>query len=254
MEQAKRIFVRTKTADRASGATERASSEGHKRRWKCDWAALRNRLKSCPRGMRLSERPDSGKGVILTLARIGAWFVLIGLILGVVSGGLFVGPFGGYIKKPPRAPLDSEHGDGLLPVKPSPGYRAPNFVGRLPDGTIISLDDCAGMPIILVFFRITSAPSIAQMPAVDRLYRERQDRCCVIAVAVFEREDDVGRYMAANDLDIPMIADIRGEIAQAYDITALPTTFIIDGQRIIKDLRIGAMTYAELERALKPLY
>ncbi len=68
------------------------------------------------------------------------------------------------------------------------------------------------------------------------------------------KEDDVGRYMAANDLDIPMIADIRGEIAQAYDITALPTTFIIDGQRIIKDLRIGAMTYAELERALKPLY
>ncbi len=78
MEQAKRVFVRTKTADRASGATERASSEGHKRRWKCDWAAPRNRLKVVPRGMRLSQRPDSGKGVILTLARIGAWFVLIG--------------------------------------------------------------------------------------------------------------------------------------------------------------------------------
>jgi len=51
-----------------------------------------------------------------------------------------------------------------------------------------------------------------------------------------------------------MIADTRGEIAQAYEITALPTTFVIDAQRVIRDLRIGTMTHAELERAVKLLY
>ncbi len=74
------------------------------------------------------------------------------LILGVISGGVFVGPLGAYIKKPPRAPIDCEPDDEVVPVRPSPGYRAPNFVGRLPDGTIVSLDDCAGMPTVLVFF------------------------------------------------------------------------------------------------------
>lgn len=75
-----------------------------------------------------------------------------------------------------------------------------------------------------------------------------------MAIAVFDREDDVDRCAGANDWSLPMIADTRGEIAQAYDITALPTTFVIDAQRVIRDFRIGTMTYAELQRALKPLY
>lgn len=255
MERAKRVFVRTgkagpegrSFAGPTSGAMEVAEEERYRQLWKWDWATVRTRL-----GRRLS--PDMPKGTLLKLARIGAWFVLVGLILGVISGGIFIGPFGAYIKKPPRAPMDCEPDDGIILVRPSPGYRAPNFVGRLPDGTVVSLDDCAGLPTVLVFFRTSSAPSIAQMPAVDQLYRERKGQCYVMAIAVFDREDDVGRCGGANDWSVPMIADTRGEIAQAYDITALPTTFIIDAHRVIRDLRIGTMTYAELERALKTSY
>lgn len=247
MEREKRVFVRTGkaggegrvSAGPTSCATEVVKEGGRSRAWKPDWAAVCTRF---------------GRQPLLKLARIGAWFLLVGLILGVISGGVFVGPFGAYIKKPPRAPIDCEPDDEVVPVRPSPGYRAPNFVGRLPDGTIVSLDDCAGMPTVLVFFRTASAPSIAQMPAVDQLHRERKGQCRVMAIAVFDREDDVGRCASANDWSVPTIADTRGEIAQAYEITALPTTFVIDAQRVIRDLRIGTMTHAELERAVKLLY
>ena len=252
MEKVKGIFVRT---GRVEG-DERAEKEERRQAWKWDLVEIRDRLGIGFPSMSKADLSagDARRKRINTLARIGAWFLLIGVLIGAVSGGISIGPLGFYIKRPPRAPLDCERGDGVVPVKPSPGYRAPNFVGRLPDGTIISLEDCAGMPTVLVFLRTTSAPSIAQVPAVDQLCRECEGRYCVIAIAVFDSEDDVSRYVAAHSWSVPMIADIRGEIAQAYDITAVPTTFIIDKQRIIKDLRIGSLTHAELERALKLLY
>jgi len=57
--------------------------------------------------------------------------------------------------------------------------------------------------------------------------------------------------MEARKLDLPVIADPRGELARLYDITAVPTTFVIDAQGIVRDLRVGAMTRAQLERAVR---
>ena len=73
----------------------------------------------------------------------------------------------------------------------------------------------------------------------------------VVAIAVAEKADAVLKYMEARKLDLPVIADPRGELARLYEITAVPTTFVIDAHGIVHDLRVGAMTRAQLERVIQ---
>jgi len=105
--------------------------------------------------------------------------------------------------------------------------------------------------VLLTFFNTASGASLAHVSVLAEMHAERLEGARILAVAVCQAQDAVVSYMEARKLDLPVIADPRGELARLYDITAVPTTFVIDAQGIVRDLRVGAMTRAQLERAVR---
>jgi len=105
--------------------------------------------------------------------------------------------------------------------------------------------------VLLTFFNTASGASLAHVSVLAEMHTEGLQGVRVLAIAVSQAQDAVVSYMEARKLDLPVIADSRGELARLYDITAVPTTFVIDAQGIVRDLRVGAMTRAQLERAVR---
>jgi hypothetical protein len=121
----------------------------------------------------------------------------------------------------------------------------------------------------MTFFSTASGASLAHVSVLAQMHAERMERmegmeaaggeegaegaegARIVAIAVAEKADAVLKYMEARKLDLPVIADPRGELARLYEITAVPTTFVIDAHGIVHDLRVGAMTRAQLDRVIQ---
>jgi hypothetical protein len=52
---------------------------------------------------------------------------------------------------------------------------------------------------------------------------------------------------------IAVITMLKGTIAKNYNVTAIPTTFYVNGQGIIEEIAYGLVDAASLERKFKQL-
>ena len=205
-------------------------------------------------------------GIAIAIALAG---LLIGALIAVWAGGAIPSPakLFGSVKRlappfgGPRAESPGELPGGRtparprpLPERPSPGYPAPGVDCRTISGERVHLGDCgdcAGSVALLTFFSTASGASLAHVSVLAEMHAEGLEGARILAIAVCQAPETVLSYMEARKLDLPVIADPRGELARLYDITAVPTTFVIDAQGIVRDLRVGAMTRAQLERAVR---
>jgi cytochrome c biogenesis protein CcmG/thiol:disulfide interchange protein DsbE len=190
--------------------------------------------------------------------------LLLGTLIAAWAGGAIPGPdrLFGLVKRfvsplgRPRAESPGELpegrvGPGPLPERPSPGYPAPGIDCKTISGERLCLRDCAGDMVLLTFFSTASGASFAHVSVLAQMHAEGLEGTKIVAIAVAEKADAVLRYMEARKLALPVIADPGGELARLYEITAVPTTFVVDAQGIVRDLRVGAMTRAQLERAVR---
>ncbi len=172
--------------------------------------------------------------------------LLLGALLAAWAGRADTDSGSGALPGPVRPPL---------PERPSPGYPAPGIDDPTVGGERLRLCDCAGEVVLLTFFNTSSGASLAHMSVLAQMQAENQESGVreprIVAIAVGEKPDAVLRYMETRKLDVPVIADPRGELARLYEITAVPTTFVVDAHGIVQDLRVGAMTRAQLERAVR---
>ena len=200
-------------------------------------------------------------GIAIAIVLAG---LLIGALIAAWAGGAIPGPARPPGEPPAESPGESPGGSpakpGALPERPSPGYPAPGIDCKTAGGERVRLGgcggsgdcgDCAGGVTLLVFFSAASGASLAHISVLAEMYAEGFESARILTVAVCQAQDAVASYMEARKLDLPVIADPRGELARLYDITAVPTTFVIDAQGIVRDLRVGAMTRAQLERAVR---
>ena len=67
------------------------------------------------------------------------------------------------------------------------------------------------------------------------------------AVNLSEPADRVKSFMESNGFSFTVLLDVRQDTAQKYNVRGIPTTFFIDKDGIIRDIRIGALT-GEAER------
>jgi thiol-disulfide isomerase/thioredoxin len=122
---------------------------------------------------------------------------------------------------------------------------APYFSGTTLDGEPVSLSDYQGGPLVLVFMASWCGPCLEEAPEIDRFYRDDQDRVAVLAVAVQDSQDDLRTLMADNDWTFPVLYD-GTSAADAYGVTAIPTTVVIDSEGRIAKRIVGGTTAAKL--------
>jgi len=138
---------------------------------------------------------------------------------------------------------------------PQVGKPAPDFQFQGPDEQPISLSDLKGKPVLINFWQIRCDPCRREMPYLQQIYDQWQGRGLVLlAINIGENPSQVAEFMQSQGLSLPVLLDSGGRIAQQYGIRAIPTSFFIDKDGIIQDIRIGAFrSKAEIESSLSKL-
>ncbi len=130
---------------------------------------------------------------------------------------------------------------GRIPA-PRQGFLAPDFSLQNAQGETIQLSDLRGQAVLLNVWASWCTPCRAEMPAMQRLYEEYQGRGFELLAVNSTVQDSPERALAfANELGLsfPILFDTQGEVTGLYQARALPTSFFIDQEGVIREVVIG---------------
>ncbi|MEN8789576.1 MAG: TlpA disulfide reductase family protein [Flavobacteriaceae bacterium] len=122
------------------------------------------------------------------------------------------------------------------------GSKAPNFSAPTPDGEKLALTDVLGSVTILDFWAAWCKPCRAENPNVVKLYDKYKDKgLSILGVSLDRRAEDWKKAIEDDGLEWHHVSNVRyfDEIAELYNVSAIPATFILDGNGVIvaKNLR-----------------
>jgi len=128
---------------------------------------------------------------------------------------------------------------GLQPPKEE--VEAPHFTLKDLNGRKVRLTDYRGKVVFLNFFATWCVPCRAEMPAMDRLYRNFKDKgLVVLAVDVQEPARSVRPFVKELKLSFPALLDEDGSVAYMYAVRPVPATYLLSREGRIVWRAFGA--------------
>jgi len=120
---------------------------------------------------------------------------------------------------------------------------APDFTLRSNSGKNLKLSEFRGQVVLLNFWASWCGPCRQEMPALDKL-QKRYGKLgfTVLGVNVEEDSTQAKRMLKEIRVSFPILFDTQNKVSQLYNVSAMPTTVIID--------RDGNMRY--LHKGYKP--
>lgn len=140
---------------------------------------------------------------------------------------------------------------------PAPGREAPDLELMNLEGQAVKLRDYRGSPVMLNFWASRCGPCRYEMPSFQEIYEDVEWQTAglvILAVNVGESPSTAEGFMEANSLTFPVLLDEEEEVAIRYNIRAIPTTFFIDENGIIRYIDVGAFrSKLDIEQRLNVL-
>ena len=129
------------------------------------------------------------------------------------------------------------------------GKIAPNFTSTTPNGETLALNDIKGKVTIIDFWAAWCGPCRRENPNVVKVYNKYHEKGLEIISVSLDREGQKQRWLKAiedDKLDWHHVSGLKyfnDPVAQLYNITSIPATFILDqdGKIVAKKLRGNAL-------------
>jgi cytochrome c biogenesis protein CcmG/thiol:disulfide interchange protein DsbE len=131
--------------------------------------------------------------------------------------------------------------NGTIPA-PQVGFQAPDFELVGPNGETYRLSDLRGHPVLINFWASWCTPCKAEMPAIDRIYRQYQQQGFLVLAVNSTIQDDQSAAQTFADqlgLSFPTLFDRDGKATRAYKVRALPTSFFVNSSGTIRENVVG---------------
>lgn len=147
----------------------------------------------------------------------------------------------------------------LLPVTAiaSDGHtKAPDFTLKSRSGENLRLEEQRGNIVLVNFWASWCGPCREELPKMEALQQSYQDLgFTVLAINVDDNPAKAESLLSEVDVSFPVLFDSDGKISQKYDLSAMPTTVIVDRDGNARLTHKGYKTGDELkyEKAIKVL-
>lgn len=171
-------------------------------------------------------------------------FLLLGSILVVACGSVLPG----VAPQPTLSPGDFVGG------LPKVGEKAPNASLVDLDGKALSIADFKGRALIINFWATWCPPCRAEIPALDAVYQAYRDKGVeVLGIDYGEDGDTVKGFLRDIKISYRIALDPYEEAADRYRVAALPTSFFVDREGVIRAVHLGGMDRQTIESQLSKI-
>lgn len=173
------------------------------------------------------------------------WNALMILVLGLATLWTFVS----------RVPAAATAG-GPPPTSPREGFSAPDFTLDLLGGGQVTLSELRGKVVMINLWASWCIPCRVEMPEIERVYQAYQDQGLVVLAvnSTFQdSERDAAAFVQELGLTFPIPLDRTGAVGQRYRLRALPSTFFVDRQGVIRSAVFGTMNAALIQAEVETL-
>lgn len=130
---------------------------------------------------------------------------------------------------------------GKIPA-PQAGFLAPDFALKTPDGKTIRLSELRGQPVLVNLWATWCPPCRAEMQTLETVYNDyRGQGFTVLAVNMTSQDDPqlIMPFVKERGLTYPILLDEKGEVARAYQMKSLPSSFFVNRDGTINEVVIG---------------
>ena len=138
----------------------------------------------------------------------------------------------------------------LVNGQPAPGFQLQQLKG----GDSNFPADYKNKVVALRFWADWCPFCESEMRALEPVYQKYRDQGLVIlAVNVRQDRDTAQKFIGKLDISYAALLDTEGEVARAYGVMGLPTTFFIDGEGVLQKRILGESTPEVFEQILQEL-
>jgi len=130
---------------------------------------------------------------------------------------------------------------GQIPA-PQQGFLAPDFELKTPTGQTVQLSDLRGQVVLVNLWATWCPPCRAEMQSIEKVYQEYKDQGFTVLAVNMTYQDDpltIMPFVHKQGLTFPVLLDETGELANAYQLRSLPSSYFIRRDGIINEVVIG---------------
>lgn len=125
---------------------------------------------------------------------------------------------------------------------PQAGFPAPDFTLKTPKGEAYTLSELKGQAILVNLWATWCPPCRAEMPTIEKIYQEYKDQGFIVLAIDMTYQDDpfaVVPFVDEFKLTFPILLDETSDVASAYQLRSLPSSYFINRAGIIQEVVIG---------------
>lgn len=133
---------------------------------------------------------------------------------------------------------------------------APDFTLKSKDNGNIRLAEQRGNIVLVNFWASWCGPCREELPEMEAIYQEYKDLGFeILAVNVDDHPDKADVLLNDIEVSFPVLYDTDGKVSELYDVSAMPTTVIVDRNGNQRLLHMGYRSGDEVkyEKAIKLL-
>ena len=130
---------------------------------------------------------------------------------------------------------------GQVPA-PQQGFLAPDFELKTPAGETVKLSDLRGQAVLVNLWATWCPPCRAEMQTIETVYNQYKDQGFVVLAVNMTYQDnqlDIMPFVTDQGLTFPILLDETGDMANAYQLNSLPSSYFIGRDGVINEVVIG---------------
>ena len=145
---------------------------------------------------------------------------------------------------------------GKIPA-PQQGFLAPDFELKTTTGESVKLSDLRGQAVLVNLWATWCPPCRAEMQSIEKVYQDYKDQGFTVLAVNMTRQDQlsaVAPFVTEQGLTFPILLDETGEVANAYQLQSIPSSYFIRRDGVINEVVIsGPMSEALLRTRIEDI-